>query len=120
MHGPSSDFPVTHDGYLKYFILNYDIDEFDAVIVDEVQDSNMAKIQMLQKYSARNDRNIVHLVGVLLSKSIAGQGRRMPSNRIVLENIKLSSSRSPIDSALKLPYWPTPFYLLRKTRMFNW
>lgn len=63
MHDAKSEFPITQDGQLKYFILNFSLSDFDGVIVDEAQDSNDAKIDLIVRYAKDRKDGIRALVG---------------------------------------------------------
>lgn len=61
MIDPASEMPITHDGYFKILALNPELVEgYDEILVDESQDANGAKIQLIKALSSRS--NIV-LVG---------------------------------------------------------
>ncbi|WP_210498954.1 UvrD-helicase domain-containing protein [Vibrio crassostreae] len=46
---PDSDFPITHDYYLKIWLLTMpDLSSYDTILIDEAQDSNDALIEVLK------------------------------------------------------------------------
>ena len=63
MTDAKSSFPITQDGQFKFFTLNFSIAEYDGVIVDEAQDSNDAKIDLVLRYEKERKDGIKLIVG---------------------------------------------------------